>query len=39
MREESIKLAFDKPVFLTVGPPAFALGTEQCFGHPTHVHC
>lgn len=38
-RKESTKGALDKPVSLTAAPPAFALDTVRCFGHPTHVRC
>lgn len=38
-RKASIKEGFDKPVFLTAAPPAFALDTGQCFCRPMHVRC
>lgn len=34
-----MKTAPNKPVFLTVGPPAFALDTVPCSGRPVRVRC
>ena len=39
LQKEFIEGVFDKPVSLTVVPPAFALDTGQCFCHPRRVHC